>query len=77
MCGDDSPHTLPLILNNGVAESLGVTVGITPNANEFDVSAKGSGTYPNYALQNDDGQLTLKVVANNIANIRFLDIRIC
>ncbi|CAH6877311.1 MSHA biogenesis protein MshQ [Vibrio chagasii] len=71
MCGDDSPQFTINTSNNGVAESLGVTVGITPNANEFDVSVlKGSGTYPNY-VSNDDGQLTLKVVANNTANIDF------
>ncbi|CAH7053565.1 MSHA biogenesis protein MshQ [Vibrio chagasii] len=71
MCGDDSPQFTINTSNNGVAESLGVTVGITPDANEFDVSVlKGSGTYPNY-VSNDDGQLTLKVVANNTANIDF------
>ncbi|EDK28192.1 hypothetical protein VSWAT3_10038 [Vibrionales bacterium SWAT-3] len=71
MCGDDSPQFTINTSNNGVAESLGVTVGITPDADEFDVSVlKGSGTYPNY-VSNDDGQLTLKVVANNSANIDF------
>ncbi|MFA0325616.1 DUF6701 domain-containing protein [Vibrio splendidus] len=73
MCGDDSPQFTINTSNNGVAESLGVTVGITPDADEFDVSVlqgQGSGTYPNY-VSNDDGELTLKVVAKDTANIDF------
>ncbi|PTP43517.1 DUF6701 domain-containing protein [Vibrio splendidus] len=73
MCGDDSPLFTINTSNNGVAESLGVTVGITPDADEFDVSVlqgQGSGTYPNY-VSNDDGELTLKVVAKDTANIDF------
>ncbi|MCW4442579.1 DUF6701 domain-containing protein [Vibrio splendidus] len=73
MCGDDSPLFTINTSNNGVAESLGVTVGITPGADEFDVSVlqgQGSGTYPNY-VSNDDGELTLKVVAKDTANIDF------
>ncbi len=73
MCGDDSPQFTINTSNNGVAESLGVTVGIAPDADEFDVSVlqgQGSGTYPNY-FSNDDGELTLKVVAKETANIDF------
>ncbi|PMM32773.1 hypothetical protein BCT55_01190 [Vibrio splendidus] len=75
MCGDDSPQFTINTSNNGVAESLGVTVGITPDADEFDVSVlqgqgQGQGTYPNY-VSNDDGELTLKVVAKDTANIDF------
>ncbi|WP_422398639.1 DUF6701 domain-containing protein [Vibrio splendidus] len=71
MCGDDSPQFTINTSNNGVAESLGVTVSITPDAAEFDVSVlQGSGTYPNY-VSNDDGELTLKVVAKGTANIDF------
>ncbi|MCG9545892.1 hypothetical protein L1D37_19310 [Vibrio sp. Isolate33] len=71
MCGDDSPQFTINTSNNGVAESLGVTVSITPDADEFDVSVlQGSGTYPNY-LSNDNGQLTLKIVAKETANIDF------
>ncbi|MEZ8269736.1 DUF6701 domain-containing protein [Vibrio splendidus] len=73
MCGDDSPQFTINTSNNGVAESLGVTVGIAPDADEFDVSVlqgQGSGTYPNY-ISNDDGELTLKVVAKDTANIDF------
>nr|WP_248374841.1 DUF6701 domain-containing protein [Vibrio cyclitrophicus] len=73
MCGDDSPHFTINTSNNGVGESLGVTVGITPDANEFDVSVlqgSGTGVYPNY-VSNDDGELTLKVVAKETANIDF------
>ncbi|MDP2491155.1 hypothetical protein Q8W38_17535 [Vibrio splendidus] len=73
MCGDDSPQFTINTSNNGVAERLGVTVGIAPDADEFDVSVlqgQGSGTYPNY-FSNDDGELTLKVVAKETANIDF------
>ncbi|MEZ8357970.1 DUF6701 domain-containing protein [Vibrio splendidus] len=71
MCGDDSPQFTINTSNNGVAESLGVTVGIAPDADEFDVSLlKGSGAYPNY-VSNDDGELTLKIVAKETANIDF------
>ncbi|MDH6025875.1 DUF6701 domain-containing protein [Vibrio splendidus] len=73
MCGDDSPQFTINTSNNGVAESLGVIVGIAPDADEFDVSVlqgQGSGTYPNY-VSNDDGELTLKVVAKETANIDF------
>lgn len=71
MCGDDSPQFTINTSNNGVAESLGVTVVITPDADEFDVSLlQGSGTYPNY-VSDDDGELTLKVVAKDTANIDF------
>ncbi|MEZ8418830.1 DUF6701 domain-containing protein [Vibrio splendidus] len=71
MCGDDSPQFTINTSNNGVAESLGVTVGIAPDADEFEVSVlQGSGTYPNY-FSNDDGELTLKVVAKETANIDF------
>ncbi|WP_347230279.1 DUF6701 domain-containing protein, partial [Vibrio crassostreae] len=73
MCGDDSPQFTINTSNNGVAGSLGVTVSITPDADEFDVSVlqgQGSGTYPNY-VSNDDGELTLKVVAKDTANIDF------
>ncbi|MGF1883050.1 DUF6701 domain-containing protein [Vibrio splendidus] len=73
MCGDDSPQFTINTSNNGVAESLGVTVVITPDADEFDVSVlqgQGSGTYPNY-VSNDDGEVTLKVVAKDTANIDF------
>ena len=71
MCGDDSPQFTINTSNNGVAESLGVTVGITPDADEFDVSVlQGSGTYPNY-LSNDNGELTLKVIAQDTAKIDF------
>jgi MSHA biogenesis protein MshQ len=71
MCGDDSPQFTINTSNNGVAQSLGVTVGITPDADEFDVSAlQGSGTYPNY-VSNYDGELILKVIAKDTANIDF------
>ncbi|MCG9640669.1 hypothetical protein L1D22_12305 [Vibrio sp. Isolate34] len=71
MCGDDSPQFTINTSNNGVAQSLDVTVGITPDADEFDVSVlQGSGSYPNY-VSNDDGELTLKVVAKDTANIDF------
>ncbi|MDA0144431.1 hypothetical protein OCT63_09335 [Vibrio sp. RW] len=71
MCGDDSPQFTINTSNNGVAESLGVTVGITPDADEFDIYVpQGSGTYPNY-VSNDDGELTLKIVAKETANIDF------
>ncbi|MEZ9540936.1 DUF6701 domain-containing protein [Vibrio sp. 10N.286.48.C11] len=73
MCGDDSLQFTINTSNNGVAGSLGVTVSITPDADEFDVSVlqgQGSGTYPNY-VSNDDGELTLKVVAKDTANIDF------
>ncbi|PMH38710.1 hypothetical protein BCU69_19755 [Vibrio cyclitrophicus] len=73
MCGDDSPQFTINTSNNGVGESLGVTVSITPDADEFDVSVlqgQDSATYPNY-VSNDDGELTLKVVAKNTANIDF------
>ena len=71
MCGDDSPQFTINTSNNGVAESLGVTVGIAPDADEFDISVQqGSGTYPNY-FSNNDGELTLKIVAKETANIDF------
>ncbi|WP_419723791.1 DUF6701 domain-containing protein [Vibrio fortis] len=71
MCGDDSPQFTINTSNNSVAESLGVTVGITPGADEFDVFVlQGSGSYPNY-VSNEDGELTLKVVAKDTANIDF------
>ncbi|MCC4775591.1 DUF6701 domain-containing protein [Vibrio cyclitrophicus] len=73
MCGDDSPQFTINTSNNGVAESLGVTVAITPDADEFDISVQqgsGTGVYPNY-VSNDDGELTLKVVAKETANIDF------
>ncbi len=71
MCGDDSPQFTINTSNNGAAQSLGVTVGIAPDADEFDVSVlQGSGTYPNY-VSNEDGELTLKVVAKDTANIDF------
>ncbi|MCK8082921.1 DUF6701 domain-containing protein [Vibrio sp. 1CM24A] len=71
MCGDDSPQFTINTSNNGAAQSLGVTVGIAPDADEFDVSVlQGSGTYPNY-FSNDEGELTLKVVAKETANIDF------
>lgn len=73
MCGDDSPQFTINTSNNGVAESLGVTVGITPDADEFDISVQqgsGTGAYPNY-FSNNDGELTLKVVAKETANIDF------
>ncbi|CAK2981129.1 MSHA biogenesis protein MshQ [Vibrio crassostreae] len=71
MCGDDSPQFTINTSNNGVAESLGVTIDITPSPEEFDVSViQGSGTYPNY-VSNNDGELTLKVVAKDTANIDF------
>ncbi|WP_086971258.1 DUF6701 domain-containing protein [Vibrio coralliirubri] len=71
MCGDDSPQFTINTSNNSVAESLGVTIDITPTPEEFDVSvSKGTGAYPNY-VSNDDGELTLKVVAKDTANIDF------
>ncbi|CAK1752004.1 MSHA biogenesis protein MshQ [Vibrio crassostreae] len=73
MCGDDSPQFTINTSNNGVAESLGVTVGITPDADEFDISVQqgsGTGAYPNY-FSNNDGELTLKIVAKETANIDF------
>ncbi|MFA0330904.1 DUF6701 domain-containing protein, partial [Vibrio cyclitrophicus] len=71
MCGDDSPQFTINTSNNGVAESLGVTVSITPDADEFDFSVlQGSGTYPNY-LSNDNGELTLKVIAQDTVKIDF------
>ncbi|WP_048614842.1 DUF6701 domain-containing protein [Vibrio coralliirubri] len=71
MCGDDSPQFTISTSNNGAAQSLGVTVGIAPDADEFDVSVlQGLGTYPNY-FSNDEGELTLKVVAQETANIDF------
>ncbi|MGO2320134.1 MAG: DUF6701 domain-containing protein, partial [Vibrio toranzoniae] len=71
MCGGDSPQFTINTSNNGVAESLSVTVGITPDADEFDVSLlKGSEAYPNY-FSNSDGELTLKIVAKETANIDF------
>ncbi|WP_333918674.1 DUF6701 domain-containing protein [Vibrio crassostreae] len=71
MCGDDSPQFTINTSNNSVAESLGVTIDITPTPEEFDVSvSKGTGAYPNY-VSNEDGELTLKVVAKDTANIDF------
>ncbi|WP_244270924.1 DUF6701 domain-containing protein [Vibrio splendidus] len=71
MCGDDSPQFTVNTSNNGVAESLEVTISITPTPEEFDVSvSKGTGAYPNY-VSNEDGELTLKVVAKDTANIDF------
>ncbi|MEZ8942443.1 DUF6701 domain-containing protein [Vibrio sp. 10N.222.54.B12] len=71
MCGDDSPQFTINTSNNGVGESLGVTVGITPDADEFDVSLlKGSGTYPNY-ISNNDGELTIQVTAQSTSSIDF------
>ncbi|MEZ8726962.1 DUF6701 domain-containing protein [Vibrio cyclitrophicus] len=71
MCGDDSPQFTINTSNNGVGESLGVTVGITPDADEFDVSLlKGSGAYPNY-VSNNDGELTIQVTAKSTSSIDF------
>ncbi|MFA0215331.1 hypothetical protein OAY_05720 [Vibrio cyclitrophicus ZF205] len=71
MCGDDSPQFTINTSNNGVGKSLGVTVGITPDADEFDVSLlKGSGAYPNYA-SNNDGELTIQVTAKSTSSIDF------
>ncbi|MEG3695374.1 DUF6701 domain-containing protein [Vibrio coralliirubri] len=71
MCGDDSPQFTINTSNNSVVESLGVTIDITPTPEEFDVSvSKGTGAYPNY-VSNEDGELTLKVVAKDTANIDF------
>ena len=54
-----------------MGESLGVTVGITPDADEFDVSLlKGSGAYPNY-VSNNDGELTIQVTAKSTSSIDF------
>ncbi|WP_373958787.1 DUF6701 domain-containing protein [Vibrio gigantis] len=73
MCGDDSPQFTITTSNNGVAESLSVTVAITPHPNYFEVSAiTGSGSYPNYS-SNIDGDLTLKITAKDSANIDFDD----
>lgn len=71
MCGDDSPQFTINTSNNGVGESLGVTVGIAPDANEFDVSVlQGSGTYPNY-VSNNDGELTIQVTVKSTSSIDF------
>ncbi|OED88655.1 DUF6701 domain-containing protein [Vibrio crassostreae] len=71
MCGDDSPQFTINTSNNGVAQSLGVTVGIAPDADEFDVSVlQGSGTYPNY-ISNNDGELTIQVTAQSTSSIDF------
>ncbi|MDK9759145.1 hypothetical protein KIV40_28335, partial [Vibrio sp. D173a] len=73
MCGDDSPQFTINTSNNGVAESLSVTVAITPHPNYFNVSViTGSGSYPNYS-SNIDGELTLKITAKDTANIDFDD----
>lgn len=71
MCGDDSPQFTINTSNNGVAESLGVTINITPTPEKFDVSvSKGTGVYPNY-VSNNDGELTIQVTAQSTSNIDF------
>lgn len=73
MCGDDSPQFTINTSNNGVGESLGVTVGIAPDADEFDISVQqgsGTGIYPNY-VSNNDGELTIQVTAKSTSSIDF------